>query len=81
MKVFKLILSEKREEFIFNKAYEKFIKAKNRKSAYKKALEIAKVHFKRFKDAPIPIIDKESILWFGENTAVWINSIEEIEII
>ena len=81
MKVFKLTISEKRDEFIFDKAYEKFIKAKTRISAYKKAIKIAKMYFERFSDAPTPIIDKDSIIWFGENTAVWINSIEEIEII
>ena len=81
MKVFKLAMSEKRGKYIFDKVYEKFIKAKNWKSAYKKSIEIGISYFKRFPDVPEPNIDKEFIIWFGENTAIWINSLEEIEII
>ncbi len=81
MKVFKLVLSEKRGKYIFDKVYEKFIKAKNWKSAYKRPIEIAISYFTRFPNAPDPNIDKESIIWFGKNTAIWINSLEEIEIL
>ena len=81
MKVFKLVMSEKRGKYIFDRVYEKFIKAKNWKSAYKKSIEIGISYFKRFPDSPDPFMDKESIIWFGKNTVIWINSLEEIEII
>lgn len=82
MKYYRLILSEKRDEFYFDSIHEKFVQAENRDKAYGKALKIAATFFKDYKDAPIGIPDEGTIFWFNNDyAAIWINSLEEIKII
>ena len=82
MSIFRLILSEKRNEFYFDSIHEKFIKAKNRDAAYNKSLRIAATFFNSYQDAPTGIPDKDMIFWFNEDyAAIWINSLEELEVI
>ena len=82
MRIFKLVLSEKRDEFYFEGIHEKFVKAKNRDAAYNKSLKIAATFFRDYNDATIGIPDKDMIFWFnGDYAAIWINSLEEMEII
>lgn len=81
MKVFKLTLSEKRDEFYFDNIHEKYIEAGNRDKAYDKALKIAATFFNDYKDANIGIPDKDMIFWFnGGYAAIWINSLEELKV-
>ena len=82
MRVFKLILSEKRDEFYFDGIHEKFVQAENRNKAYGKALRIAATFFDSYRDAPTGIPDKDMIFWFNDGcAAIWINSLEELEVI
>jgi len=86
MKVFRLILSEKRGknyyEKIHEKFHEKFIQAKNRDAAYSKSLKIAATFFSNYYDAPTGIPDKDMIFWFNNNyAAIWINSLEALKVI
>ena len=82
MRVFRLILSEKRNEFYFDGIHKKYIKAENRDKAYNKALKIAATFFNNYKDAEIGIPDKDMIFWFNNDyAAIWINSLEELELV
>ena len=82
MKIFKLILSEKRGEDYYDKIHEKFVKAENRDNAYNKALKIAATFFKDYKDSQTGIPDNDMIFWFnGDYAAIWINSLEEVKVI
>jgi len=82
MRFFRLILSEKRDEFYFESIHEKFVKAENRDNAYNKSLKIAATFFNRYKDVSTGIPDKDIIFWFkGDYAAIWINSLEEIKVI
>jgi len=73
MSIFRLILNEKRDKFCFKVTYEKFIKAKNRDEAYGKSLKIASTFGEP---------DRDMIFWSnGNNSTIWINSLEEIEIV
>ncbi len=82
MKVFKLVLSEKRGEDYYDKIHEKFVKAEDRDNAYSKALEIAATFFKNYKDSQTGIPDKDMIFWFNNDyAAIWINSLEEVKVI
>ncbi len=82
MSIFRLILSEKRDRFYYERIHERFIKAKNRDNAYNKALKIAATFFNNYEDAPTGIPDKDFIFWFnGGYAAIWINSLEEVKII
>ena len=81
MRLFKLVLSEKRDIFNFNKAHEKFIQALNREDAYNKALKIAATFFKNY-NIPTGIPDGDMIFHFNNDYAsIWINSLDEIEVI
>ena len=82
MKIFRLVLSEKRNENYYEEIHERFVQAKSRDNAYSKALKIAATFFNNYKDAPIGIPDKDMIFWFNDNyAAIWINSLEELEIV
>lgn len=82
MKIFRLILNEKRDLIHYEGIHEKFIKAQNRDDAYGKSLRIAATFFDTYKDAPTGIPDKDFIFWFnGDYAAIWINSLEEINFI
>lgn len=82
MSIFRLILSEKRDEFYFEGIHERFIQAENRDNAYNKALKIAATFFDHYKDSVTGIPDKDFIFWFKEDfAAIWINSLEELKII
>jgi len=82
MKMFKLILSEKRGFVRYEGIHKKFIKAENRDTAYNKALRIAATFFNNYKNAPVGIPDKDFIFWFnGDYAAIWINSLEELNFI
>ena len=82
MSIFKLILSEKRDLISYEGIHERFIKAKDRDLAYNKALKIAATFFNNYKDAPTGIPDKDMIFWFnGDYAAIWINNLEEVDII
>ena len=81
MKYFKLILSEKRGEYYFDRAHEKFIQAENRDKAYNKALKIAATFFKNY-NIPTGIPDGDTIFWFKDDyAAIRINDLKEIEMI
>ncbi len=81
MKIFKLLLSEKRDKICHEGVHEKFIKAHSRDEAYDKALIVASTLFNNYYDAPT-IPDKDFIFWFdGDDSAVWINSLEELKVI
>jgi len=70
MRFYKLVLSEKRDEFYFEVIYEIFIKAKNRDKAYNKALKIA---------ATFGESDEDMIFWTeGGNAAIWIKTLGEV---
>lgn len=83
MRYFKLILSEKRGDIIKDEAYEKLLIAESRNRAYEKALIFVKSTF--FKDSCLKNgiePDDEMIFWTVKDyDAVWINGIEEIELI
>ena len=82
MKVFRLKLNEKRDCIKYEGSHERFLKAKNRDVAYNKSLKIAATFFDNYQDAPTGIPDKDMIFWFNDNyAAIWINSLEELEII
>ncbi len=82
MSIFRLILSEKRDEFYFEGIHERFVQAKNRDKAYNKALKIAATFFNNYSDAPTGIPDKDMIFWFNDDyAAIWINSLEQLEIV
>jgi len=82
MKFFKLVLSEKRGENSYEGIHKRFIKAKNRDTAYNKALKVAAAFYNNYKDATTGIPDKDMIFHFNNNFyAIWINSIEELEVI
>lgn len=82
MKIFRLILSEKRGENYYESIHEKFIKARNRDIAYSKSLKIAATFFSNYYDAPTGIPDKDMIFWFNNDyAAIWINSLEVLKII
>jgi len=82
MRIFKLILSEKRDKFYFERIHKRYIQAQNRDNAYSKALKIAATFFNNYKDAPTGIPDKDMIFWFNNDyAAIWINSLEELKII
>ncbi len=81
MKVFRLLLSEKRDIISCEGIHEKFIEADNRDEAYNKSLKIAATFFNNYYDAPIGIPDKDFIFHFNDDyVAVWINSLEEIKL-
>ncbi len=74
MKVFKLLLSEKRNGYCSDGIYKRIIKAKNRNLAYDKSLKIIS-NFPYFNKC-----DKDMIFWFdNRQIALWINGIEEIK--
>ena len=81
MRYFRLILSEKRGKYFLDSAYERFIQAENRDNAYDKALKIAETSFGKHNildGSP----DKDMVFYLSDNyTAIWINSLEEIEIV
>jgi hypothetical protein len=82
MKVFKLVLSEKIGQFSIDTDHEKFIEANDRDSAYDKSLELASNFFNKYSNiSGIP--DKDMIFWsVGDCVfALWIKSLEEIEVI
>ena len=82
MKIYKLKLSEKRNCINYEGTHCKYVEANNKEEAYNKSLKIAATFFKNYKDAPTGIPDKDFIFWFNEDyVAIWINSIEEIEIV
>ena len=82
MSIFRLILSEKRDEFYFDGMHERFIQAENKDNAYNKALKIAATFFSVYKDASIGIPDKDMIFWFnGDYAAIWIKSLDELKVI
>jgi len=82
MKIFRLILSEKRGENYYEKIHEKFIKAKNRDIAYSKSLKIAATFFNNYQDSSIGIPDKDMIFWFNNDyAAIWINSLKVLKVI
>ncbi len=82
MKIFRLMLSEKRDIINYEGIHERFVKAEDRNNAYDKSLKIAATFFNDYKDGPTGIPDKNMIFWFnGDYAAVWINSIEELKII
>ena len=82
MKIFKLVLSEKRDKFCWENVHEKYIKAENRNNAYNKALKIAATFFKGYSGASTGIPDKDFVFWFNDDyAAIWINSLEEIEVV
>lgn len=81
MKVFRLKLNEKRNCIGYEGSHERFLEAENRDSAYDKSLKIAATFFDDYKDAPTGIPDKDFIFWFnGDYVAIWIDGLEEIEI-
>jgi len=82
MRIFELVLSEKRNKLCFEGIHKQYIQAENRDSAYSKALRIAATFFNNYKDAPIGIPDKDMIFWFNNDyAAIWITSLEELKII
>ena len=82
MSIFRLILSEKRDEFYFDGMHERFIQAENKDNAYNKALKIAATFFSVYKDASTGIPDKDMIFWFnGDYAAIWIKSLDELKVI
>ncbi len=82
MKVFRLLLSEKRDNIYYEGSHEKFIEANNRDEAYNKSLKVAATFFNNYYDAPTGVPDKDFIFWFNNDyAAIWINSLEEVELI
>ena len=82
MKFFKLILSEKRGENYYEGIHEKFIKAQNWDTAYNKSLKIAGTFFNHSPDASSSVVDKDFVFHFnGDYVAIWINSLEELEVV
>ena len=82
MKVFRLILSEKRGENYYERIHKKYIQAKSRDMAYDKSLKVVATFFNNYKGAPIGIPDKDMVFWFNDDyAAIWINSLEELKLI
>ncbi len=81
MKIFRLKLNEKRNCIGYEGSHEKFVQAENRDKAYNKSLKIAATFFDNYQDAPTGIPDRDMIFWFNNDyAAIWINSLEELEI-
>ena len=81
MKIFRLKLNEKRDCIRYEGSHERFLEAESRDNAYDKSLKIAATFFNNYSDAPVGIPDKDFIFWFnGDYAAVWIDELEEIEI-
>ena len=77
MKVFKLKLSEQRGMDCYEGIHEKYVRASNEEEAYNSSLYIASTFFN---DQGVP--DKDFIFHFNDRSVkIWINSLEELELI
>jgi hypothetical protein len=82
MAIYEMVLSEKIGQFSIENDHRKYIKADNRDSAYDKALKIAANYFNEY--TLMTGIPNEEMIFFSSGNiifAVWIKSIDELEVV